>query len=273
MAAPLPEEGDLAELTELLEGDWREKIPSTSGPVDDSADPPTNPLPNGNASASTRESVNARARGAGAPAWSLLIPEALWLFFSRLELYEADASLPRLERLFHFFWLTRRVVRAAPFTPVLFDRMQLNELYDYHIVALHRALGQRHAVYLGYPGGSSGGHRDHFRDSGDGQVGPQGGYFRRLVCVVGFLPVAGSRGYHAQADSESSAGLPNQGAWRGRKKVHSPVPAESTDPLATSCQRTSCQGPVASCHIVLGNIVPGNWQLPMWHYLCGNFPQ
>ena len=48
-------------------------------------------------------------RGAGAPAWSLLIPLPAWQFLSRLEFYEGDETLPNRERLFHQWWLARRI--------------------------------------------------------------------------------------------------------------------------------------------------------------------
>ena len=45
----------------------------------------------------------------GSTAWSLLLPRPLWDYLSRLEFYEGDVTLSARTRLFHHWWLRRRV--------------------------------------------------------------------------------------------------------------------------------------------------------------------
>ena len=71
------EETELAELTELLED-----VRSTGGVK------------------------RVHQSEAGAHAW---LPPAVWCYLSRLNVYEADATLSAKERLFHFWWLKRRL--------------------------------------------------------------------------------------------------------------------------------------------------------------------
>ena len=108
-AAPLPEEGEVEELVQLLEGKWGSERPRASPSADGpGGDPAVGAEPRGDAVSVAPP----RVRDAGAPAWSLLVPPYVWFYLSRLEFYEADASLPAQERLFHFWWLKRMLVRA-----------------------------------------------------------------------------------------------------------------------------------------------------------------
>ena len=90
--APVLEEGGEEELNELLEGDWVGP-PRVDGPGGTGGTP--------DAEQGSIFQVGTVPRGAGAPAWSMLLPLPVWEYLSRLEFYEGDATLPARERLFH----------------------------------------------------------------------------------------------------------------------------------------------------------------------------
>ena len=103
-ASPGEEGEELEQLNELLKGDWVGPSP-VNGPGG-----PTGP--GGTlarvADAEQGSMVGAAPTRAGA-AWSLLLPRPLWDYLSRLEFYEGDATLSARTRLFHRWWLQRRV--------------------------------------------------------------------------------------------------------------------------------------------------------------------
>ena len=117
----MPDEGEVEELNELLEGDLggHEHQRSTNAAASSSAafrsDEEQGPATRSEAAPTPT------AHGVGAPSWSLLLPATVWAFLSRLDFYEGDASLTARERLFHRWWLKRRlpVSRAITFVFVL----------------------------------------------------------------------------------------------------------------------------------------------------------
>ena len=96
------------ELNELLEGDWGGRSPGIgpggaagNEPQGGDGGPVVSISGDHYLDASLKGQRPPRTRGAGAPAWSLLLSQSTWDYFSRLEFYEADATLPARTRLFH----------------------------------------------------------------------------------------------------------------------------------------------------------------------------
>ena len=107
---PLPEDGDLVELNELLEGDWAGGRPSASEAPEAWTSHNECGVPGGPSSSGRRANLNSEDAEQGddvgtAPpsrtraTW--ILSRTVWEYLSRLEFYEGDASLPGRTRLFH----------------------------------------------------------------------------------------------------------------------------------------------------------------------------
>ena len=105
------EGAELEEMNEMLRGDWAGPPPASHDPV--KAMPARGPdadacSPIAMGLGPTMGPAPPR-RARGDPAWSLFLPRTVWDYLSRLEFYEGDATLPSRTRLFHNWWLRRRL--------------------------------------------------------------------------------------------------------------------------------------------------------------------
>ena len=128
---PPGEEGgeELDELNELLQGDWvGPPSPAVDAPGGrGSVGPPpvsvsvVSPALGSDAEQGSMLGTAAPPRTrTRAPPWSLMLSRPVWDYLSRLEFYEDDESLPSRERLFHHWWLSRRLAVARALCFIFF---------------------------------------------------------------------------------------------------------------------------------------------------------